>query len=115
VFSVRSGDRDRLVGVAHRATLGDFGVAARLGKTTCCLHGNQSGSQRGFAVVDVSDGAHVNVRFGSYKGILGHLLLSPRKTFGRSFALAAPSVPQMPDARGGFHAKIVLEYGRMLP
>jgi len=72
VFGVGRRDGHGLVGVADGAALGDFGV--RLGDFTV-LDGRAGGERRckrALAVVDVSDGADVDVRLRSLKSVLRH-------------------------------------------
>ena len=64
VLDVADGDGHRLGRVADRAALGDVGVRLELGQTLGGLDGQDGAGQRGLAVVDVADGAHVDVRFG---------------------------------------------------
>ena len=73
---MRDGDGDRLGGVAHRAALGDVGVADRLGHALFGLNFDDRGGQGGFAVVNVADGADIDVGFRSLKGFFCHILLS---------------------------------------
>ena len=68
------GDRDRhdLGSVTHGAALGDIRVGLDLGETFAGLHRENRGRQRGFAVVDVADGADVNVRFLAFECTFSH-------------------------------------------
>ncbi len=49
--------------VSPRATLGDVGIALKLGKPCVSLHRQDGGRQRGLSVVNVSDGPDVYMRF----------------------------------------------------
>src|SRR5690606_33418774 len=51
-----------------------FRVADRLGQTFTALHFHDSSSQSGLAMVNVTNGADVDVRFGSLKRFFCHLL-----------------------------------------
>ena len=73
VLDVGDGDGHRLVLVAHDAALGDFGVGLELFQLVLeRLAGQNRRGQGGLAVVDVADGAHVDVRFGPLKDVLSH-------------------------------------------
>ena len=72
VLDVGHGDGHGLGGVADRAALGDVGVGLGLGQPLGRLDGQDGAGQRGLAVVDVADRAHVDVRLGSLKYFLGH-------------------------------------------
>jgi hypothetical protein len=61
VLDVARDDRDGLGLVTHRAALGDVPITFELGKTFGGLHGEDGGGERCFAVVDVADGADVDV------------------------------------------------------
>ena len=72
VLDVGHGDGHGLGRVADRAALGDVGVRLELGQTLRRLDGQNGAGQRGLAVVDVADRAHIDVGFGSLKYFLGH-------------------------------------------
>ena len=61
VLDVAGDDGDGLVLVPHRAALGDVPVALDLGQPLLRLHRQDGGGQGGLAVVDVTDGADVDV------------------------------------------------------
>ena len=64
VLDVGHGDGHGLGGVADRAALGDVGVGLELGHALARLDGQDGAGQRGLAVVNVADRAHIDVRFG---------------------------------------------------
>ncbi len=73
VLDVRGGDGHRLVGVANGAALGDFGVALDLERREFMrLPHHDRRRQRRFAVIDVTDRPHVDVRLDPVKDILSH-------------------------------------------
>ena len=72
VFDVRHGDRDDLGGVTNGAALGDVRVGLDLGETFARLAGEDLGRERRFAVVDVADGADVDVRFLAFECGFSH-------------------------------------------
>ena len=74
VLDVRDGDRHGLRFVANGTALGDIGIRLRLGQTLCRLHGEQGAGGGRLAVINVTDGADVDVRFGPLKYSLGHCL-----------------------------------------
>ena len=76
VLDVGHGDGHRLGRVADRAALGDVGVRLELGHPLGGLDGQDGAGQRGLAVVDVADGAHVDVGLGSLKYFLRHSIFS---------------------------------------
>ena len=61
VLDVAGDDRDRFVLVPHRTALGDVPVALDLGQPFVRLDRKDGGGQGGLAVVDVTDGADVDV------------------------------------------------------
>jgi hypothetical protein len=61
VLDVAGDDRDRLGGVTLLAALGDVPVALDRGQALGGLHRKDGGGQCGFAVIDVSDRADVDV------------------------------------------------------
>ena len=75
VLDVRDGDGHGLGRVADRAALGDVGVRLGLGLALLGQHREDRRGQRRLAVVDVPDGAHVDVRLGSGESFLGHVQL----------------------------------------
>ena len=76
VLDVRDGDRHRLGRVADGAALGDVVVRLGLGLAVLGQDRQDRGRQGGLAVVDVTDGADVDVRLGSGESFLGHVLRS---------------------------------------
>ena len=81
VLDVRNGDGYRLGFVAHRAAFGDVGVGDRRRQTLLRLSHDNCGGQSGLAVVNMPDGADVNVRFRSLKLFFSHCCLL-RLVFG---------------------------------
>jgi hypothetical protein len=69
VFDVGGIDRDA-AGLLFRGGV-DVGVALGLGEALFGEGGGDGGGQSGFAMVDVTDGADVDVGFIPLKGILG--------------------------------------------
>src|SRR5262249_34393043 len=61
VADVAGDDGDGLVLITHGTALGDVLVAAALGQPFFRLDGEDGGGQGGLAVVDVADGADVDV------------------------------------------------------
>jgi hypothetical protein len=61
VLDVAGNDGDGLVGVTHRATLGDRLIALEPRQPLLRLHGKDSSRQGGLAVVDVTDRTDVDV------------------------------------------------------
>ncbi len=72
VLDVRNRDGHGLRGVADRAALGDVGVGLDFRHALGVLNRQNRTGQRGLAVVNVADGAHIHVRFGPGKNFLGH-------------------------------------------
>ncbi len=77
VLDVADGDRDRLGLVAHGAAFGDVGVGLGLCQTLRRLNRQQRSGQRGLAVVNVTDGPHVDVGLGPREYIFGHSISLP--------------------------------------
>src|SRR5258708_39237335 len=75
VFDVGNGDGHRLGVVTHRAALGDVRVRDRLGQTFFALGMHNRGGQSGFAMVNVTNRADVDVRFRSLKLLFSHFIL----------------------------------------
>src|SRR5262249_52343588 len=63
VLDMAGDDRDRFVLIPHRAALGDVPVALDLGQPFLGLDRKDGSGQGRLAVVDVSDGADVDVNF----------------------------------------------------
>ena len=82
VLHVRHGDRHDLGGVTHGAALGDIGVALDLGEALARLDRENGGRERGFAVVNVADGADVHVRFLAFECSFSHGGLGREVGFG---------------------------------
>src|SRR6185503_5059472 len=74
IFNVRHRDGYGLGGVADRSAFGDFCVGNGFGHVLARLDMDNRGSQCGLAVVNMSDGADVDVRFGSLKGFFCHAI-----------------------------------------
>ena len=72
VLHVRHGDGDGLRRVADRAALGDVGIRLELRHALLFLDRQDRAGQRGLAVVNVADRAHIDVRFRPRKYFLGH-------------------------------------------
>src|SRR5262249_26085114 len=72
VGDVGDGDGDDLAVVLHLAPLGDALVRDGLAAELHRLAGADGGGQGGLAVVDVPDGADVDVRLGPGEHALGH-------------------------------------------
>ena len=72
VLDVSDRDRDRLGFIAHSATLGDIGVGFQARQTLGALHRQNRGRERSFSVINVADGADVDVRFCALKSVLSH-------------------------------------------
>src|SRR5690606_21677395 len=73
VLHVTGGDGENLGGVATSISfrrLGDFVVGLVRRQTLGRLHSGDGGGKRGFAVVNVADGADVHVWLGSFKDSL---------------------------------------------
>src|SRR5690606_32553829 len=75
-------------------------IGAELAAKTLRAHLGQRRGQRGLAVVDVTDGAHVHVRLGALELTLGHaglplmpLCVDPGGTPGRTRPGAVPGNP----------------------
>jgi hypothetical protein len=69
---VAGDDRHRLRRVAVGAALGHVGVALGFCRPLAVLDREDRGRQGGLAVVDVTDGAHVDVGLGAGKYFLRH-------------------------------------------
>ncbi|EAQ82618.1 ISxac3 transposase [Blastopirellula marina DSM 3645] len=74
IFDVRDRNGHRLGRVANRTALGDFGIRFVLRQTLGRLNGEDSAGRGGFAMVNVADGADIDVRLSSLKYVLGHVL-----------------------------------------
>ncbi|MCY1247053.1 hypothetical protein D9M72_603450 [compost metagenome] len=74
VFDVCGRDRDATRLFFRRGV--DRGVILELATEALCTDLGQCGGQRGLAVVDVTDGADVDVRLGALELTLGHGCLS---------------------------------------
>ena len=72
VLDVADGDRHRLGLVADGAALGDVGIGLEVRQSLGRLDRQDGAGQRGLAVVDVTDGAHVDVRLLPFECVLGH-------------------------------------------
>src|SRR4029079_1592637 len=72
VLDVAHGDSDRLGFIANGAALGDVGVALHRSHAFGALNGEDGGGQSGFTMINMTDGAYVDMWLGSLKGILGH-------------------------------------------
>src|SRR5690606_18318001 len=72
VLDVSGGDGDGLGGVTVDATLGDGLVVLRGSAVLGGRAGRKGGGQGGLAVVDVPNGADVDVRLGAFENSLGH-------------------------------------------
>src|SRR6185437_15450434 len=97
VFDVSDGDGDGLRLVADRSPLGDILVADGLRQVLLRLHLHQSGRQRGLAVIDVTDGAHVHMHLAASEFFLGHDSHSPRT--GHSYRAHDASLPNAARSR----------------
>jgi hypothetical protein len=73
ILHVGDGDRHDLGSVTHGAALRDVRVGLDLGETLARLNGKDRGRQRGFAVVNVADGADVYVRFLAFECGFSHV------------------------------------------
>ena len=72
VLDVRGGDGHGLGGVTDGTTLGDFGVRLGLSEAFTGLDGHDGGGGGRLAMVDVTDGADVDVRLGAVELLFGH-------------------------------------------
>ena len=77
VLDVGHGDGHGLGRVADRAALGDFRIRLELGQALRGLGGQNRARERRLAVINVADGAHVDVGLGSLKYFLRHSISSP--------------------------------------
>ena len=75
ILNVRNRDGQGLGLIAHRAAFGDLRVRLGLGQALLCLHHDNRSRQSGFAVVNMSDGADVNVRLRSLELLFSHCYL----------------------------------------
>ena len=73
VFHVADRDRHGLRFVADGAALGDVGVALGNGQVLRRLNGDQRTGEGRLAMIDVTDGAHIDVRLAPRERILCHL------------------------------------------
>src|SRR5207248_9398334 len=73
VLDVGDGDGDDLGVVAHDAALGDAVVADECAAELVDLPRHDGRRERGFAVVDVADGADVDVRLGPGEDLFDHV------------------------------------------
>jgi hypothetical protein len=72
ILDVRDRDGDDLRGVTNRATLGDVSIRLESRQTLVGLDFKQRRGQRRFAVVDVADGANVDVGLGAIEVFFSH-------------------------------------------
>ena len=75
IFLVARGDGQNLGGIAATLAfrgLGHFIIADSLAQALGGLGHGDSGGQCGFAMIDVTDGAHIHMRFRSCVYLLGH-------------------------------------------
>ena len=72
VLDVRGSDGHGLGGVTDGTTLGDFRVGLALGQAATGLHSHNSGGGGRFAMVNVADGADIDVRLGAIELLFGH-------------------------------------------
>ena len=72
VLNVRGSDGHGLGGVTDGTTLGDFRIRLVLGEAATGLHGHDSGGGGRFAMVNVADGADIDVRLGAIELLFGH-------------------------------------------
>src|SRR5690606_12797079 len=72
ILNVSNGDGDDLGSVTHGAALGDIGIGLDLGQALARLNGKDGGGGGGLAVVNVADGANVNVRFRALECAFSH-------------------------------------------
>jgi hypothetical protein len=72
ILNVRHGDRDGLRFVTHRTALGDFGIRLGNGHAFCTLNSQNGARGGGFAVIDMTDRADVNVRLFADEVFLSH-------------------------------------------
>ena len=82
VLDVAGRDREDLGRVAaalRLGRLGDFVVRDELRPALVRGHLGQRGGQSGLAVVDVADGANVDVRFGSVEFLFSHVVCPPSR------------------------------------
>src|SRR6185437_617431 len=92
VLDVAGDDRDGLILVTDRPALGDVLVALNFGKPFMSLNRKDGGGQCGLAVVDVADGADVDVNFlhvsnspAATSNPMGFVALTPNR-FGDLFS-----------------------------
>ena len=75
VLDVRDSNGDGLGLIAHRASLGNVGVRNGSREAFLGLRLYNRRRQSGLAVVNVADGSHIDVRFGSLKLLFCHCSL----------------------------------------
>jgi hypothetical protein len=78
ILNVGNRDRDDLGCVADGAAFSDVRVRLYLGETFAGLDGKDCSRRGGFTVVDVADGANVDVRFRAFECAFSH----GRRVFG---------------------------------
>ena len=78
ILNVSDRDRDDLGSVADGAAFSDVRVSLYLSEAFAGLDGKDCGRRGGFAVVDVADGANVDVRFRAFECAFSH----GRRVFG---------------------------------
>ena len=67
VFDVRYGNRHRLGRITDGTALGDIRIGLRLGQALTGLHRQDRGGRSRLAMVNVADGADVDVGFGAFE------------------------------------------------
>ena len=77
VLDVADGDGHGLGFVADGAALGDIGIGLELRQALGGLHRQDGAGQRGLAVVNVTDRAHVDVRLRPFEYVFGHSISLP--------------------------------------
>ena len=113
VLDVRHGDGHGLGRVADRAALGDIGVRLELGQPFGGLGRQDGAGQRGLAVVNVADGAHVDVRFRTLEYFLRHSISLQSQASNDELVRPNFLVPNL-DFRSGLHSDRPLEHKRPL-
>ena len=72
VLDVRNRNRHGLRFIAHRTALGDFSISLGCRQSFCALDGQDCARGSSFAVINVTDRAHVHVRLFAYECVLSH-------------------------------------------